>query len=546
LADNPPPAGNRNSAGVAAVGSRIYVIGGYTYSGTIQQVCAIVEAYDTDTRTWSTKTPMTHARANLVAAAVNGKIYAIGGSCNNPPEYPSATGYVEEYDPVGNTWTDKASMPVAKWDPRAVANGNDISCIGGNSGAPNFLYTYNQVYNTVSNTWTDKARIPATSGPTASAIPILTGFGIGAINGKIYVAAGEASGGGAASLSNTLWSYSDATNAWTNVIPNIPFARERVASFVANDHLFIAGGDTGWAQGLGTTEVWEYLPESLTWKLKNPLPVETHDMRAVKVGATVYLIGGCCPDTNIIVGYPSNAPSLSWVSWDKNYAGRGVDTPIARVGADLTFRIVYSDPDGDVPLDGYPKVVIKKGSTTVATIDMTSEGGVNYVGGVVYRTAWGTLVQGADYTYTFQAKDKWQVDAVNMLPAITDGTLTFNVTSGVFVPSDLAKNQPAAGKMQVRNNVIQLSIGGKAQIVVHTQQTGEKFTVDLYTESGLPVTGISGFGEGPLASDSSGMGSVSFDGKVNGKPLPAGIYWVVVSGGASDKKPVIIVGKAAK
>ena len=60
--------------------------------------------------TWAAKAPMHQARAGLGVAAVNGKIYAIGGSTASgqyPPDV-SGGGFVgtnEEYDPETDTWT---------------------------------------------------------------------------------------------------------------------------------------------------------------------------------------------------------------------------------------------------------------------------------------------------------------------------------------------------------------------------------------------------------------------------------------------------------
>jgi N-acetylneuraminic acid mutarotase len=54
---------------------------------------------------WLQKTSLSSARTGPGAAVVNDKIYVIGGE---------ADGYlktVEQYDPVADTWTTKASMP---------------------------------------------------------------------------------------------------------------------------------------------------------------------------------------------------------------------------------------------------------------------------------------------------------------------------------------------------------------------------------------------------------------------------------------------------
>jgi N-acetylneuraminic acid mutarotase len=63
--------------------------------------------------------------------ASNGKIYAIGGDrLKNDAVIGLRT--VEEYDPSANTWTRKASMPVATWHTAAAtASNGKIYVIGG-------------------------------------------------------------------------------------------------------------------------------------------------------------------------------------------------------------------------------------------------------------------------------------------------------------------------------------------------------------------------------------------------------------------------------
>jgi hypothetical protein len=69
--------------------------------------------------TWVEKASMNEARAGLGVVAVNGKIYAIGGTTKGgqyPPDV-SGGGFVgtnEEYDPATGKWTYKASMPTPR------------------------------------------------------------------------------------------------------------------------------------------------------------------------------------------------------------------------------------------------------------------------------------------------------------------------------------------------------------------------------------------------------------------------------------------------
>jgi hypothetical protein len=142
--------------------------------------------------TWTQKAPMHQARAGLGVVAVNGKIYAIGGTHATgqyPPDAFSGLflGTNEEYDPETDTWTAKAPMPTPRDYFAIAAYQNKIYCIGGAGGYTvdgqiGYWHSYstsgvNEVYDTVTDTWETKKPLP------------LAGMQIQAhvINDKIYV-----------------------------------------------------------------------------------------------------------------------------------------------------------------------------------------------------------------------------------------------------------------------------------------------------------------------------------------------------------------------
>jgi len=142
--------------------------------------------------TWAAKAPMHQARAGLGVAAVNGKIYAIGGTVASG-QYPpdcyrgSFVGTNEQYDPATDTWTTKASMPTPRDYFAIAAYQNKIYCIGGAVGSAvdemyGVFYSYvtsgvNEVYDTVTDTWETKTPMPDDA----------MKFQVHVVNGKIYV-----------------------------------------------------------------------------------------------------------------------------------------------------------------------------------------------------------------------------------------------------------------------------------------------------------------------------------------------------------------------
>ncbi|GAI75277.1 unnamed protein product, partial [marine sediment metagenome] len=89
-------------------------------------VTNVVEAYDPQTDTWSTMSPMPTSRSQMGIAVADGKIYVIGGY---------AQGYLsnrlEVYDPQTDTWSVRSSMPSSRDFLGAAAVAGKIYAIGG-------------------------------------------------------------------------------------------------------------------------------------------------------------------------------------------------------------------------------------------------------------------------------------------------------------------------------------------------------------------------------------------------------------------------------
>src|SRR5215469_5055609 len=108
------------SAGWAVIlGNKIYVLGGAQSGvhsnptaplkpGAPQRVLDTVEVYDPARDQRRSSSPMPTPRNHFVAAAVNGKIYAIGGRLGSAMiTFADDTNVVEEDDPTTDQWTGK-------------------------------------------------------------------------------------------------------------------------------------------------------------------------------------------------------------------------------------------------------------------------------------------------------------------------------------------------------------------------------------------------------------------------------------------------------
>ncbi len=98
-----------------------------------------VECYDPVTNHWEFRAPMKQARFLFGAAAVEDKVYVMGGYGNFKPDRSyDALDSVEMYDPATDTWTPRKSMPKARGAISAVrgADGKIYVMGGSEKGRP--------------------------------------------------------------------------------------------------------------------------------------------------------------------------------------------------------------------------------------------------------------------------------------------------------------------------------------------------------------------------------------------------------------------------
>ena len=156
----------RTRFSTSVVDGKIYAIGGENEAaGEFGEISmAVVEMYDPKTDTWQPKADMPTPRAGLATSVVDGKIYAIGGQKKEKLQRPIGFTYrltelptVEMYDPVTDTWTQKADMPTPRSTRACVVDGK-IYAIGGEAigllrGRKPWRLKTVEVYNPATDTW---------------------------------------------------------------------------------------------------------------------------------------------------------------------------------------------------------------------------------------------------------------------------------------------------------------------------------------------------------------------------------------------------------
>ena len=255
---------------VAVVDDKIYAIGGYNSSGYLNSV----EEYDPATNKWITKASMLTARAENQVALVDGKIYATGGYTTTGSPLKS----VEEYDPVTNTWTTKAPMTTARYFHQVAVVGGKIYAIGGYNRNTGSVLNSVEEYDPATNTWTTKA--PMTN--------VRYSHQVAVVGGKIYAIGGYNNNIG--SIINSVEEYDPATNKWITKAP-MTTARQKYQLTVIGGKIYAIGGcgDDG---NTYLNSVEEYDPATDKWTVKAAMRAAKHSHEVAVVGDKIYAIGG--------------------------------------------------------------------------------------------------------------------------------------------------------------------------------------------------------------------------------------------------------------
>jgi N-acetylneuraminic acid mutarotase len=130
-------------------GDLIVVAGGETLDGAL---LSSVEAYKLGSNAWIGRTALPTPRSQLaMAAGANGRLYAVGGYAGLLTQW---TGEVAEYDPLLDSWTQRAPMPTLRSHLALVQINGQLLAAGGEN--VNRSLDVLESYNPTANTWSSK------------------------------------------------------------------------------------------------------------------------------------------------------------------------------------------------------------------------------------------------------------------------------------------------------------------------------------------------------------------------------------------------------
>ena len=164
----------RGEVGVAAVDEKVYVLGG-TAQGRWD--LPLNHEYDPLADKWQERAPLPHGLSHVGAVGLNGKIYAFGGFTNIVHAGAMDLAYV--YDPRSDAWRILPPLSSPRASVGAVVLENKIHVVGGR-GLDKVTVATHEVYDPATNRWSQAAPLPLARDH----------FGISAIDGKIHVIGG--------------------------------------------------------------------------------------------------------------------------------------------------------------------------------------------------------------------------------------------------------------------------------------------------------------------------------------------------------------------
>jgi len=250
--------------------------------------------------TWAAKTALPATRADGCGAVVNGKFYWIGGYS---PTGATVKVEVYEYDPVGNSWDTKTSIPDSTphtYAAVAAAYNGKIYVWGGIDSLGNRTYKDLRIYDVVGDSWSTGTDFPVTTGiDSASAIYY---------DGKIYIIGGYRDG--AYSKKTTV--YDPVGDSYDLTKADMTSAKAWFAIGEVNGKIYCIGG----GQGSGSAEAtnYEYDVAGDSWSTKTALPAVRWGLarESAVIGGCIYVSHGLVNITFYKTAYAYDPSTDAW------------------------------------------------------------------------------------------------------------------------------------------------------------------------------------------------------------------------------------------
>jgi len=267
-----PLLAKRAETGVAALDGKIYVMGGATPT---DQASPLNQEYDPASDRWRNRAPLPHGLSHPGVAALNHKLYAIGGFSGGGV-HVGALDLAFEYDPATDIWRQLPPLSSPRGSVGVAAVGGRIHVIGGRGLDKNTVAAH-QVYDPSTGKWTEAAPLPTARDH----------MGVIVVDGKIHVIGGRTAG--TSDNTNLHDVYDPATNSWRSAAPLLTPRSSGAAAFYHGLILY-AGGECKDGQTFSENEAYD--SKTNRWVALAPLPPGRHAFGAAALGDYAYFTGG--------------------------------------------------------------------------------------------------------------------------------------------------------------------------------------------------------------------------------------------------------------
>lgn len=269
----------RTEVAAAALDGKIYVVGGFEKPslGNVLNFAMTrsVEMYDPATDRWISKAPLPIGLHHVGVGVSGGRLYVIGGYTQSALTVWKPVATVYAYDPTTDSWMERASMPTARGALSVTEHDGKLYAIGGYDRKANNAQV--EVYDPAQDVWTTAAPLPTPRDHLATAT----------VAGKIYAIGGRIDGDYSHNLAVTE-RYDPANDRWARVA-DLPTARSGITAAVVAGRFYVMGGEGA----VGTfNENEAYDPVRDTWQRMAPMPTARHGLGSTVVQGRIYVISG--------------------------------------------------------------------------------------------------------------------------------------------------------------------------------------------------------------------------------------------------------------
>jgi N-acetylneuraminic acid mutarotase len=416
-----PAPTKRTEVTAAALDGKIYVLGGFAEPslGNLpgMTITDRVEVYDPATNAWTTRAPLPAGLHHAATAVAGNRLYVIGGYTRSflALWHPVATVYM--YDPGKDAWTERSPMPTPRGALAVAESGGKFYAIGGYDGSRNRAEV--EVYDPAGDTWTAAAPLPTPRDHLAAAT----------VGGTIYAIGGRVNQSYARNLP-TVEAYDPAADRWTG-IADLPTARSGITAGVIHGTIYVLGGEA--PEGTFRTNE-AYSPGTGRWRGVAPMPTGRHGLGSAVVGDRLYVIsggpapGGSYSNVNEMFAPPAPQPQ-----------GRASS---AKVGAVMALLATFEDA-GILPPEDSPDAarLIKAAIQFQAAFMKSDQPAIRQWLGGAFAARFGEAAPAAIETFRSNGWTSRSLEAVVDYaaaapvwddPGVQDGLRAFNVGRADF------------------------------------------------------------------------------------------------------------------